>query len=121
MSSNDRYSIVMNIFLKVNTNNYFSLMLVGTNALEIRGQQIRLDLHLNGLPKMKTNRLSYRCRMITTTTWILISGRTDYRIYGCENHAKPGDKVQFTSDANGFPGRWSYGIRQSSPSIINIP
>ena len=49
------------------------------------------------------------------------SGRTDYRIYGCENHAKPGEKVQFTSDANGFPGKWSYSIRQSSASIINIP
>ena len=49
------------------------------------------------------------------------SGRTDYRFYGCENHAKPGDEITFTIDSNGFPGRWSFGVRQSSPSIINIP
>ena len=48
------------------------------------------------------------------------SGRTDYRLYGCKNHAEPGKEIPFTIDSNGFPGRWSFGVRQSS-SFSQIP
>lgn len=51
--------------------------------------------------------------------WEEGSGRTDYKLdRSCERRPVPGDDVEFTIDSNGFPGRWSFGIRQSDFSFL---